>query len=133
MVWPMLYNILSRYNVTVVSTFTNFSLNDKLFESDQSDKNKMVNQAVPDYLLLQKGMTPFLHALVQASDYYFFLEQHTSPKNGSKRYLLAVKSSISQSVPEEFLEWDRQENIFCNVYTLPMLRHSENGGHTNSE
>lgn len=132
MVWPMLYNILSRYNVTVVSTFTNFSLNDKLFENDQSDRNKMVNQAVPDYLLLQKGMTPFLHALVQASDYYFFLEQHTSPKNGSKRYLLAVKSSISQSVPEEFLEWDRQENIFCNVYTLPMLRDSENGELINS-
>ncbi len=106
----MLYNILARYDLTVVSAFTNFSLNDKLIEHTSFDKNQIMNQAVPDHLLLQKGMAPFLHALVKASDYYLFMEQLTSNK-GSKRYLLAVKGSISH-FPEELLEWDRDRNVF---------------------
>jgi len=124
MVWPMLYNILSRYPITVVSTFTNFSLTDKLIEDQLSDKNKIVNQAVPDYLLLQQGMAPFLHALVKASDYYFFTEQRTS-SDGIRRYLLAVKSAIGQAVPEELLEWDRERNVFRAVYTQKMIRDLE--------
>lgn len=122
MVWPMLYNILSRYPLTVVSTFTNFSLNDRLIEDDFTNKNEMVNQAVPDYLLLQQGMAPFLHALVKASDYYFFMEEHTSSVDGKKRYLLAVKSATGQPVPEEFLEWDRENNVFKKIYSLNELK-----------
>lgn len=122
MVWPMLYNILSRYNLTVISTFTNFSLNDKLIDIDFADKNQLVHQAVPDHLLLQKGMAPFLHALVKASDYYLFMEQLTSIADGSKRYLLAVKGAINQAVPEEFLEWDRENNVFLQKYTLHQLQ-----------
>lgn len=124
MVWPMLYNILSRYPLTVVSTFTNFSLNDKLIDDELSDKNKIVNQAVPDYLLLQQGMAPFLHALVKAADYYFFTEQHTDA-DGTKRYLMAVKSATGQTVPEELLEWDRERNVFKNIYTVKMIRQLE--------
>jgi hypothetical protein len=122
MVWPMLYNILSRYNLTVVSTFTNFSLNDKLFENNPSDKNDLMNQSISDHLLLQQGMAPFLHALVKASDYYLFMEQHSSKIDGKKRYLLAVKSAINQEVPEEFIEWDREKNIFKDIYTISMIR-----------
>jgi KaiC/GvpD/RAD55 family RecA-like ATPase len=120
MVWPMLYNILSRYDLTVVSTFTNFSLNDKLYNSNSSDKNQLIHQAIPDHILLQKGMAPFLHALVKASDFYFFMEE-VSSIDGEKRFILAVKSAINQDIPEEFLEWDRETNQFVDVYTFPKL------------
>lgn len=120
MVWPMLYNILSRYELTVVSTFTNFSLNDKLIDDNSFNRNQMINQAIPDYILLQKGMAPFLHALVKASDYYFFMEQLTS-NIGKKRYLLGVKGSIS-NVPDEFLEWNRDLNVFENIYTVSDIK-----------
>lgn len=119
MVWPMFYSILSRYDVTVISTFTNFSLNDKLIDSDQS-KNQQVTQAIGDHMLMQKGMAPFLHALVKASDFYFFMEQHPIA-SGAKKYLLAVKSAIGQHVPEEFLEWSREKCHFTNVYTQTEL------------
>lgn len=122
MVWPMLYNILARYNLTIVSTFTNFSLNDKMIENGYNDKNQLMHQAVPDQLLLQKGMAPFLHALVKAADYYLFMEQSTSALDGSKRYILTVKGAIGQAVPEEFLEWDRENNDFMGIHTLSELK-----------
>lgn len=118
MVWPMLYNILSRYSLTVVSTFTNFSLNDKLIAED-GDKNQLIRQSIPDHMLLQKGMSPFLHALVKATDYYFFMEELSF--NRQKRYLLGVKGSIKQNVPEEFLEWSRDLNNFTAIYTRKEL------------
>lgn len=114
MVWPLLYNILARYDVSVVSTFTNFAMNDRLFDDDQNSKNKIINQAVPDHMLLQQGMAPFLHALVKASDYYFFLEQLLL-KNGERKYLLAIKGAIGQNVPSELFEWDRQRNVFTSI------------------
>ncbi|WP_158993960.1 ATPase domain-containing protein [Mucilaginibacter sp. L196] len=120
MVWPMLYNILSRYELMVVSTFTNFSLNDKLLEIDSYKVND-ANHSSSDHLLLQKGMAPFLHALVKGSDYYFFMEQHISEADGSKRYLIAVKGAINK-VPTELLEWDRQKNTLRDVYPLSSLK-----------
>jgi len=116
MVWPLLYNILARYDLTVVSTFTNFSMNDRLLDDDPSSKNKILNQALPDHMLLQKGMAPFLHALVKASDFYFFLEQLVL-KSGERKYLLSIKGAISQNVPTHLLEWDRQKNVFKNIYS----------------
>jgi hypothetical protein len=116
MVWPLLYNILARYDLTVVSTFTNFSMNDRLLDDDPNSKNKIINQALPDHMLLQKGMAPFLHALVKASDFYFFLEQLVL-KSGERKYLMSIKGAIGQDVPTELLEWDRQKNVFINVHS----------------
>jgi len=115
MVWPLLYNILARYDLTVISTFTNFALNDRLLDNDPHSKNKIINQSLPDHMLMQKGMTPFLHALVKASDYYFFLEQ-IIVKDNERKYLLSVKGAIGQNVPTQLLEWDRQRNVFVNIY-----------------
>jgi KaiC/GvpD/RAD55 family RecA-like ATPase len=115
MVWPMLYNILSRYELTVVSTFTNFSLNDKLLDVDSYKTNDAGHSS--DHLLLQKGMAPFLHALVKGSDYYFFMEQYISEEDGDKKYLIAIKGAIN-NVPTHLLEWDRQNNSFKNVFAL---------------
>ena len=121
MVWPLLYNLLARYDVTVVSTFTNFSMNDRLLDDDPNSKNKIINQALPDHMLLQKGMAPFLHALVKASDYYFFLEQ-LSFKSGERKYLLSIKGSIAQNVPSELFEWDRQRNVFTAIYSYKGIK-----------
>jgi len=114
MVWPLLYNILARYDLTVVSTFTNFALNDRLLDNEPQSRNQMINQS-PDHLLMQKGMAPFLHALVKASDYYFFLEQLIL-HSGERKYLLSIKGGIGQSVPTDLLEWDRQRNVFIKAY-----------------
>lgn len=115
MVWPLLYNILARYDLTVVSTFTNFAMNDRLLDDDPSKRNNIINQSLPDHMLMQKGMAPFLHALVKASDFYFFLEQLVL-KSGERKYLLATKSAISQEIPTELLEWDRQRNVFTEIH-----------------
>lgn len=120
MVWPLLYNLLARYDVTVVSTFTNFAMNDRLFDDDPNSKNKIINQALPDHMLLQQGMAPFLHALVKASDYYFFLEQLIL-RNGARKYLLSVKGAIGQNVPSELFEWDRQRNVFIEHHTYDTI------------
>jgi KaiC/GvpD/RAD55 family RecA-like ATPase len=126
MVWPLLYNILARYDLTVVSTFTNFSMNDRLLDDDPNSKNKILNQALPDHMLLQKGMAPFLHALVKASDFYFFLEQLVL-KSGERKYLMSIKGAIGQDVPTELLEWNRQKNVFTAIHTykeiLQMMRY----------
>lgn len=114
MVWPLLYNILSRYKLTVVSTFTNFALNDRLLDDNPNEKNQIINQALPDHLLMQQGMAPFLHALVKASDFYLFLEQIVV--KGERKYILSVKGAIGQEVPTELLEWDRQKNVFRDIY-----------------
>jgi len=116
MVWPLLYNLLARYDVTVVSTFTNFAMNDRLYDDDPNSKNKIINQALPDHMLLQQGMAPFLHALVKASDYYFFLEQLIL-KTGERKYLLSIKGAIGQNIPSELFEWDRQRNVFTNFHS----------------
>ena len=116
MVWPLLYNLLARYDVTVVSTFTNFAMNDRLFDDDPNSKNKIINQALPDHMLMQQGMAPFLHALVKASDYYFFLEQLVL-KDGERKYLLSIKGAIGQDIPSELFEWDRQRNVFTKYYS----------------
>lgn len=116
MVWPLLYSILSRYSLTIVSTFTNFSLNDKLIEDDVNDRNMMVAQSIPDHILMQQGQTPFMHTLVKASDYYLVLEEKFN-KSYKREYHLAVKSSIKQTPSKKVLEWNRKSAFFKRVIT----------------
>lgn len=111
MVWPLLYNIFSRYRITVVNTFTNFSLNDRLVDFDPSVRDMAVSQSLPDHMLMQKGQTPFLHTLVKAADYLFLLEQKIV-ENYQHQYFFSVKSAIGQKMPSTFLRWDREELTF---------------------
>lgn len=110
MVWPLLYSMLSRYNLTVVSTFTNFSLSEtRIF--DRVDKVQLF-QTPDDFMLMQQGQKPFLHGLVKAADYYFLLEEVINDqKKIVTEYWLSVKSSIKE-LPKDFLKWDRQNLLF---------------------
>ena len=111
MIWPLLYSILSRYNLTVVTTFTNFSLNEK--HNFNTEEKRVSNQTPDDFMLMQQGQKPFLHGLVKAADYYFLLEEIIDDRNNFEReYWLSVKSSIRRSPPKEFLKWDRENLIF---------------------
>ncbi len=101
MVWPLLYGILSRYNVTVVSTFTNFSIN------NQNDESYLSSILTEDQKLMQKGLTPLLHSMVKACDFYISLEEKQSLDN-EKYYQIAVFSSVDQIPPKGKLNWDRQ-------------------------
>lgn len=105
-VWPLLYSILSRYNLTVVTTFTNFSFNKNLTEHSQS----------PDYMYLQKGQTPFLHVVVKATDHYFLLEEtnvtYVEDKVIVNEYLIKPVMTIKQEInPDTYLLWDKQKSI----------------------
>lgn len=106
MVWPLLYSILSRYNLTVVTTFTNFSF----------IKNLTENTLSPDYMYLQKGQTPFLHVVVKATDHYFLLEE-TSVKlkdenENERKYLIKPVMTIKQEIkPNTLLIWDKHKAL----------------------
>lgn len=119
MVWPLLYGILSRYKITVVSTFTNFSLSNKRIDANSKSENTeqinaLFHQSIEDQRLMQKGQTPFLHSLVKASDFYLLLEEVIDANaNFERKYLVSVRSAIDQAIPRSFLEWDRQ-----NLYVL---------------
>jgi KaiC/GvpD/RAD55 family RecA-like ATPase len=114
-VWPTLQSILARYDVTVINTFTNFSINDKLVDDDKSIRNQVISQSLPDHLLIQKGMTPLLSMMVKATDYYIFTDQEHI--NGDIRHFLSIKGAIDQYIPTEILEWDRNKYSFINAYT----------------
>tara|TARA_R110000787_G_scaffold208226_2_gene318154 strand:- start:6 stop:2666 length:2661 start_codon:yes stop_codon:yes gene_type:complete len=104
-VWAMLYNILGRYPLTVVSTFTNFSvINDNVFATEGSQGAGSRN---PDDEIMQKGKTPFLHALVKAADFYLMLTERRTDE-GAYEYPLMVRSAIGQPIPTQVALWDRQ-------------------------
>jgi hypothetical protein len=99
MVWPLLYSILARYNVTVVSTFTNFRT------SNQSDSGNIL--AMDDQKLMQKGQAPLLHSMVKASDFYIALEE-TFDAVMNRIYEISIRSAIDQTPPRDCLIWERQ-------------------------
>lgn len=123
-VWAMLYSILSRYNISVVSTFTNFSLNDRLLAgSDDAGARHPATSSIEDQELMQKGMTPFLHALVKATDFYLYLQEEIEPESNKRMYVLSVRTAIGQEVPEDFLIWDRQALKFTERLKARAVRH----------
>lgn len=108
MVWPLLYSILSRYKLTVVTTFTNFSFSKTLTRAQHHSQD--------DLILMQQGQKPFLHGLVKAADYYFMLEEESDESaNFSKRYVLSVRSSINQNPPKDLLLWNRDDDCFTKL------------------
>lgn len=104
MVWAMLYNILARYTLTVVSTFTNFSVGEDHLPIPTAERRH--SSSKPDEELMQKGMAPFLHSLVKATDYYLSLQEAKSTDNVTY-YPLTVRSGIGQKLPEKIAIWDR--------------------------
>lgn len=114
MIWPLLYSMLYRYSLTVVTTFTNFSLNDR--HSDYETQNKSQETQNPDdFMLLQQGQKPFLHGLVKAADYFFMLEEINDPNQSTREYWISVRSSIRKIPPLAKLKWDREELAVMSV------------------
>jgi KaiC/GvpD/RAD55 family RecA-like ATPase len=112
MVWPMLYSMILKYKLTVVTTFTTFNI---------EDTNKISEY---DKKLILQGQLPLLHVLVQATDFYLNLESKQNIEGNIKinndekkipnRYFLNVKSAINQNLPVFNLEWRRNELFLIN-------------------
>jgi hypothetical protein len=109
MVWPMLYNIFSRYNLTVVTTFTNFKIDENIFDFSSG----------PDTSLMQKGQVPFLHALVKATDFYIRLEEmigvHRITKIPAKLNVIYSKIAIKQDIEDFQLGWDKHKKYIFSL------------------
>ena len=103
MVWPTLYSLLVKYHLTIVTTFTNFTIENKTPDSGA------------DQEILLRGHKPLLHALVQATDYYFTVQKIT--EGGDKgKYKLSLKSAIRHMMKgDEAFTWDR-ENVMLSDY-----------------
>jgi len=96
MLWAMIYNVLIREKVTTVTTFTTFSF--PTYSSVNED-------------MLIEGHIPFLHALVQATDFYLLLEP-VEEKGGKLHYKLSAREVIGQAVPVGSIYWQREELFF---------------------
>ncbi len=104
MIWPLLYSILKRYSVTVVTTFTNISL----IDLDNKESGSQL-QTPQDFMLYQTAQKPFLHGIVRAADYFLMLEEDRLNKQKNNReYLISVRSS-RQNPPNGLLRWNRQD------------------------
>lgn len=106
MVWPTLYNLLGRYEVTVVTTFTTFSNVHSPGALDLGDAD-----------IVLKGQLPFLHALVQATDFYLQVEPR-EPTVHDRHYHLTVRSAFGQRVPNHALVWNADTFAFESVETI---------------
>jgi KaiC/GvpD/RAD55 family RecA-like ATPase len=108
MIWPALYSLLVKYHLTIVTTFTNFLI-DNENKSGSSDDNE----------ILLKGHKPLLHGLVQASDYLFTVQppeiKHESKYTG--KYIVNLKSAIRHKLKNEKFVWDR-ETVQLQEYAI---------------
>lgn len=106
MVWPTLYSLLAKYRLTIITTFTNFVI-----------ENEKHRGSMDDDEILLKGHKPLLHAIVQASDYHFIV-QPPPIKLGSSydgKYLVKLKSAIRHKLGRrQIYVWDR-ENLKLEV------------------
>lgn len=96
MVWPALYSLLSRYEVTVATTFTVFST---------SFSSIFRNQLREDEEFILHGQLPFLHALVRGMDFMLRVER-LDQASAKREFLVAAESALGQSSPTSNLVWD---------------------------
>lgn len=117
MIWPMLYTMLRRQNVTVVSTHTAFSL------SNMSDPFR------EDPEISMRRATPLLHALVQAADFYLIIESNgreyidESETAGGDEISVRAATAFGQPIPQEERYWHRERLIvydYLGQLELPM-------------
>jgi KaiC/GvpD/RAD55 family RecA-like ATPase len=116
MVWSTLYSLLAKYNLTIVTTFTNF-----IIDAEKNKENE----------ILLKGGELLLDIIFQAADYSFsirksntsdnkknFREVHRKIKKG--QYVVTLKSAIKHkiSLEDENFIWDREDFLleeYCAV------------------
>jgi KaiC/GvpD/RAD55 family RecA-like ATPase len=100
MLWPTLYSLLSKYRLTIVTTFTNFVIDNETKQGSMDDNE-----------ILLQGHKPLLHALVQASDYHFTVQppEKSDLLKYEGKYIIALKSAIRHKMRGEKFVWDREK------------------------
>lgn len=106
-VWPALYSLLSRYNLTIVTTFTTFSKTNSPSGSRRDDEE-----------LILQGQLPFLHALVQGTDFHLQVEKSQFVQH-DRTFHVTVKSALNQRLPSRALVWNADDLIFERLESLP--------------
>lgn len=120
MIWPMLYDMFRRRDVTVVTTDTTIGL-DYDSKGIRGDMDLEIRQA-----------KPLLHAIVQAADFFFELSyapgkdtDQTSSKDGTDaRWVpipIVVRSAVGQERPRRDLFWHREKLVVFEQRTQGKL------------
>lgn len=101
MVWPALYSLLSHHELTIVTTFTTFS----------KTHPARTRHNPEDEELILKGQLPFLHVIVQGTDFYLTVEPR-DPKHHDRTFHIAVGSALGQRIPTVALRWNADTSKF---------------------
>lgn len=107
MVWPALYSLLSHHELSIVTTFTTFSKTHPSLTRHNSD----------DEELILKGQLPFLHVIVQGTDFYLTVEPR-DPKHHDRTFLITVESALGQRIPSLALTWNADNHKFEKLEEL---------------
>ena len=107
MVWPALYSLLSHHELTIVTTFTTFSKTHPSRTRHNSD----------DEELILKGQLPFLHVIVQGTDFYLTVEPR-DPKHHDRTFHITVESALGQRIPSVALTWNADNHEFEKLEEL---------------
>jgi KaiC/GvpD/RAD55 family RecA-like ATPase len=99
MVWPALFSLLTRYELTVVTTFTVFDMTYSQVGLDRKDAE-----------IYLQGQLPFLHALIQGTDFQLEVEQRLVQHD--RTFFIKVKSAIDQRIPSKALVWNADSYTF---------------------
>jgi len=107
MVWPALYSLLSHHELTIVSTFTTFSKTHPARTRHNPD----------DEAIILKGQLPFLHVIVQATDFYLTVEPR-DPMHHDRTFHITVGSALGQRIPTVALKWNADNSKFEKFESL---------------
>lgn len=107
LVWPALYSLLTPHNLTIVTTFTSFTHSQSPRAGRQQD----------DEDLILKGQLPFLHVIVQATDFYLEVEPRDI-RCHDQNFTIEVKSAIYQRMPGRTLIWNAEQLNFTRFEAL---------------
>jgi KaiC/GvpD/RAD55 family RecA-like ATPase len=108
MVWPALYSLLSRYDLTVVTTFTTFAKSSPSASSRRKDDEELILQ----------GQLPFLQVSVQGTDFILQVEPRDA-RYHDRTFHVAVESALAQRIPRRALIWNADTYTFDRFESLP--------------
>jgi hypothetical protein len=91
--WPILYEMLRRYNVTVITTHTHM---------DMPASGYSGHMAL-DLTVARERSAPVLQALVNAADFYF--DVSASGKNPNE-FIIDTVNASEQAIPPKMI-WDK--------------------------
>lgn len=104
MIWPMLYGLFRRRDLTVVTTHTTITVR---YTDDPTDEED---------LRLRKAV-PLLHAIVQGTDFFLNVnevpqsEEDRTGKPREARYEVRVQVAIGQPRPTGVVYWHREKMV----------------------